>query len=104
MDNTYFFEFSDRFLEFVFGVFFSFKAFLYSMGTSEYFDFYPQVNGSNRRRYELTGNGGFHTQFDYSDVYYLNANDTVRMTGTDRSTGSYSLYPSENHFSGFLLG
>ena len=84
--------------------FFSFKAFLYSMGTSEYFDFYPQVNGSNRRRYELTGNGGFHTQFDYSDVYYLNANDTVRMTGTDRSTGSYSLYPSENHFAGFLLG
>jgi len=74
------------------------------MNSAEYFDFYPQVNGVNRRRYEFTGNGGAHSQFDYSDVYYLNAGDTVRMTGTDRNTGSFSLYGNENHFSGFLLG
>ena len=84
--------------------FFSFKSLLYNMDTGEYFDLYPQVNGVNRRRYELTGNGGGHTQVDYSDVFYLNAGDTVRMTGSDRSSGSYSLYGNENHFSGFLLG
>ena len=83
---------------------FTFKTLLYSMVTNEYFDFYPQVNNVNRKRYELTGNGGAHTQFDYSEAVYLNANDTFRLTGTDRSTGSYSLYANENHFSGYLLG
>jgi len=83
---------------------FSFKSLLYSMGTGEWFDLYPQVNNVNRKRYELTGNGGFHTQVDYTEAVYLNANDTFRMTGSDRSTGSYSLYGNENHFSGYLLG
>ena len=84
--------------------FFSFKSLLYNMNSSEYFDFFPQVNGVNRKRYEFTGNGGGHSQFDYSDVYYLNAGDTVRMTGTDRSSGTFALYANENHFSGFFLG
>ena len=83
---------------------FNFKALLYSMGTNEIFDFYPQVNGVNRHRYELSGNGGNHVQFDYSEVVYLNANDTFRMTGSDRSNASYSMYGNENHFSGHLLG
>lgn len=82
---------------------FTFKSLFYSMGNGEYADLYPQVNNSNRRRYEQTGTTGAHTQITYSEVVYLNANDTFRMTISDRSVGSYSMYGNENHFSGHLL-
>ena len=44
-------------------------------------------------------NGGGHTQIDYTEVVYLNANDTFKLVATDRNTGSYSMYAHENHFS-----
>tara|TARA_B110000902_G_scaffold133971_1_gene155379 strand:- start:488 stop:1924 length:1437 start_codon:yes stop_codon:yes gene_type:complete len=83
---------------------FTFKTLLYSMGTAEYLDFYPNVNNSARNRYEMTGTGGDHTQFTYSEVVQLSANDTFKLVMSDRSTGSYGMYGNENHFSGHLLG
>ena len=83
---------------------FTFKTLLYAMSTTEYLDFYPNVNNSARNRYEMTGNGGQHTQFTYSEVVQLSANDTFKLVMSDRSTGSYGMYGNENHFSGHLLG
>ena len=83
---------------------FTFKTLLYAMGTAEYVDFYTNVNNSVRNKYEMTGNGGQHTQFTYSEVVQLSANDTFKLTMTDRSSGSYGMYGNENHFSGHLLG
>jgi len=83
---------------------FTFKTLLYAMSTAEYLDFYTNVNNSVRNRYEMTGNGGQHTQFTYSEVVQLSANDTFKLSMTDRSTGSYGMYGNENHFSGHLLG
>ena len=83
---------------------FTFKTLLYAMSTTEYLDFYTNVNNSVRNRYEMTGNGGQHTQFTYSEVVQLSANDTFKLTMSDRSSGSYGMYNNENHFSGHLLG
>ena len=83
---------------------FCFKTMLYNMGTGEYFDFYPYINGSQKQRFELTGNGGGHTQFDYSELVQLNANDVFRLYGNDRTTGSYAMYTNENRFTGCLIG
>jgi hypothetical protein len=83
---------------------FTFKTLLYAMSTTEYLDFYTNVNNSVRNRYEMTGNGGQHTQFTYSEVVQLSANDTFKLTMSDRSSGSYGMYGNENHFSGHLLG
>jgi hypothetical protein len=83
---------------------FCFKTMLYNMGTGEYFDFYPYINGSQKQRFELTGNGGGHTQFDYSELVQLNANDVFRLYGNDRSSGSYAMYTNENRFTGCLIG
>jgi hypothetical protein len=83
---------------------FTFKTLLYAMSTTEYLDFYPNVNNSARNRYEMTGNGGQHTQFTYSEVVQLSANDTFKLVMSDRSSGSYGMYGNENHFSGHLLG
>jgi len=83
---------------------FTHKALYYPFDTSEYFDLYSYVNSSVRNRYEQTGNGGGHTQVDYTEVVYLNANDTFKLVTSDRSTGSFSMYAHENHFSGRLLG
>ena len=77
---------------------------LYNMGTGEYFDFYPYINGSQKQRFELTGNGGGHTQFDYSELVQLSANDEFRLYGNDRTTGSYAMYTNENRFTGCLIG
>ena len=83
---------------------FTFKTLLYNMGTGEYFDFYPYINGVQKQRFELTGNGGGHTQFDYSELVQLNANDVFKLYGNDRSAGSYSMYGNENRFTGCLIG
>ena len=83
---------------------FTFKSLFYAFDETEYLDLYSYVNSSIRNRYEQTGNGGGHTQIDYTEVVYLNANDTFKLVATDRNTGSYSMYAHENHFSGRLLG
>ena len=83
---------------------FTFKAMFYPFDTSEYLDLYSYVNSSIRNRYEQTGNGGGHTQIDYTEVVYLNANDTFKLVATDRNVGSFGMYPNENHISGRLLG
>ena len=83
---------------------FTFKAMFYPFDTSEYLDLYSYVNSSIRNRYEQTGNGGGHTQIDYTEVVYLNTNDTFKLVATDRNIGSFGMYPHENHFSGRLLG
>ena len=82
----------------------TFKAMFYPFDTSEYLDLYSYVNSSIRNRYEQTGNGGGHTQIDYTEVVYLNNNDTFKLVASDRNTGSFSMYAHENHFSGRLLG
>jgi len=83
---------------------FTFKSLFYSFSNSEYLDLYSYVNSSIRNRYEQTGNSGFHTQANYAEIVYLNTNDTFKLVANDRSTGSYSMYAAENHFSGRLLG
>ena len=83
---------------------FCFKTMLYNMGTGEYLDFYPYINGVQKQRFELTGNGGGHTQFDYNELVQLNANDVFRLYGNDRSSGSYAMYTNENRFTGCLIG
>ena len=83
---------------------FCFKTMLYNMNTAEYMDFYPYINGVQKQRFELTGNGGGHTQFDYNELVQLNANDVFRLYATDRTTGSYAMYTNENRFTGCLIG
>tara|TARA_Y100000114_G_scaffold30478_1_gene26080 strand:- start:51 stop:584 length:534 start_codon:yes stop_codon:yes gene_type:complete len=84
---------------------FTFKTLLYNMGTGEYFDFYPYINGSQKQRFELTGNGGGHTQFDYSELVQLSANDEFRLYGNNRGIGDgYAMYTNENRFTGCLIG
>jgi len=83
---------------------FTFKTLLYNMGTGEYFDFYPYINGVQKQRFELSGNGGGHTQFDYSELVQLNANDVFKLYGSDRSAGSFAMYGNENRFTGCLIG
>ena len=83
---------------------FTFKTLLYNMGTGEYLDFYPYINGVQKQRFELTGNGGGHTQFDYNELVQLNANDVFRLYATDRTIGSYAMYGNENRFTGCLIG
>ena len=62
------------------------------MSASEYLDLYPYVNGSQWARYEQTGNSGEHTQVDYSEIIYLNANDTFKILASNRNIGSYNMY------------
>jgi hypothetical protein len=83
---------------------FTHKGLYYAFGSSEYLDLYPYVNGSQWARYEQTGNSGEHTQVDYSEIIYLNANDTFKILASNRNIGSYNMYAQENHFSGRLLG
>lgn len=83
---------------------FTHKGLYYAMSASEYLDLYPYVNGSQWARYEQTGNSGEHTQVDYSEIIYLNANDTFKILASNRNIGSYNMYAQENHFSGRLLG
>ena len=84
---------------------FNHKGLYYNMSTSEFCDLYAYVNGSERTRYEQTGNGGGHVQVDYSEIVYLSANDTFRLYANNRSSGNgFNMYNNENHFSGRLLG
>jgi len=84
---------------------FTFKTLLYAFSTNEYLDFYTNVNNSVRNRYEMTGSGGDHTQFTYSEIVQLSANDTFKLTMSNRNSGNgYSMYNNENHFSGHLIG
>jgi len=83
---------------------FTHKGLYYNFNTTEYLDLYPYVNGSQWARYEQTGNAGGHTQVDYSEIIYLNANDTFKILASNRLIGSYNMYAQENHFSGRLLG
>ena len=83
---------------------FTHKALYYAFDNTEYLDLYTYVNSSIRNRYEQTGNSGAHTQVNYAEVVYLNANDTFKIVCSNRNIGSYSMYAQENHFSGRLLG
>ena len=83
---------------------FTHKALYYAFNTTEYLDLYSYVNSSIRNRYEQTGNAGQHTQVNYAEIVYLNANDTFKLVASNRNIGSYSMYADENHFSGRLLG
>ena len=83
---------------------FTHKALYYPFSTTEYLDFYSYVNSSIRNRYEQTGNAGEHTQVNYAEVVYLNANDTFKIVCSNRNIGAFTMYGAENHFSGRLLG
>jgi len=83
---------------------FTHKALYYNFNTNEYLDFYTYVNSSVRNQYEQTGNAGGHTQVNYAEVVYLNANDTFKIVCNNRNVGAYNMYAQENHFSGRLLG
>jgi len=83
---------------------FTHKALYYNFNTNEYLDLYSYVNNSVWNQYEQTGNAGGHTQVDYAEIVYLNANDTFKILASNRNIGAYNMYAQENHFSGRLLG